>query len=130
MSGLEERSYLRRICLEYVLVGILLSRDGDSKRLRDILIPELLMSEKTRRCLAAIQGLDRNGVDDFLKDVGVVMGTDELATDAIIRTFIGDRKAEVERIAKAIDDAIKSESKRQKQDGKKKDKPGDSAPPE
>ena len=83
-----------------MLAGIMLSRNGDGDRVRDLLRPEMMISDVVSKCVTAVRDKDRGGVAEYLAKRGVQFIDDESAVDAILRTFLFARKREVEKLLK------------------------------
>ena len=81
-----------------ILIGIALaSKEGDSKRVTDQLLPDLLEGYGPSKMLSSIQSKDKDGVVEFLASLGVQLMDGERAVDAILRTHLGDARIELER---------------------------------
>ncbi len=81
--------------LSLVMMGIAIARNGDSKRVTDHVLPEMLMGKLARKGLQSVGCRDREGLQEFLSSIGVTMIDGEMATDAILRTFIDLHEARV-----------------------------------
>jgi hypothetical protein len=95
-----------------ILIGIALaSREGDSRRVTEQLVPELLEGYGPARMLKSIQEKNKDGVVDFLGSLGVNLLENERAVDAILRTHLGDARIELERKLAAVKRAWDAEEK-------------------
>jgi hypothetical protein len=95
-----------------ILIGIALaSREGDSRRVTEQIVPELLEGYGPARMLRSIQEKNKDGVMEFLASVGVQLMDGERAVDAIMRTHLGDARIELERKLAAVKRAWDAEEK-------------------
>jgi hypothetical protein len=95
-----------------ILIGIALaSREGDSRRVTEQLVPELLEGYGPARMLKSIQEKNKEGVVDFLGSLGVNLLENERAVDAILRTHLGDARIELERKLAVVKRAWDAEEK-------------------
>ena len=85
MTTLKESEEL---AMSLIILGIVISRDGDSKRITDHVEPEMFANTIARRGIRSLMTRDRGGVNAFLRVAGVEMVPGEFAVDAIVRTFI------------------------------------------
>jgi TctA family transporter len=74
--------------MSLIILGIAISRDGDSKRITDWVEPEMFSTALAQQGMRALMGRSRHGVAAFLRAAGVEMAPGEMAVDAIIRTLI------------------------------------------
>lgn len=104
---------------EFMLLGAVLTQDGDWDRIRKLIDPKLLDLHGPRVCLKAIADNDRQKIRDFLASVGVQQLDNERAIDAILRTFLLNRKAELEAVLLNVNDSITQENLRAEEKLKK-----------
>ena len=74
--------------MSLIVLGIAISRDGDSKRITEWVEPEMFSTGLAQQGMRALMGRNRHGVAAFLRAAGVEMVDGEYAVDAIIRTLI------------------------------------------
>jgi hypothetical protein len=111
-DGMDRKTQAQGYAVSLILIGIALaSKEGDSQRVTDQLLPDLLEGFGPSRMLAAIQSKDKDGVIEFLASLGVQLLDGERAVDAILRTHLGDARIELERKLAVVKRAWDAEEK-------------------
>ena len=109
---MDRKTQAQGYAVSLILIGIALaSKEGDSQRVTDQLLPDLLEGFGPSRMLAAIQSKDKDGVIEFLASLGVQLLDGERAVDAIMRTHLGDARIELERKLAVVKRAWDAEEK-------------------
>jgi hypothetical protein len=109
---MDRKTQAQGYAVSLILIGIALaSKEGDSQRVTDQLLPDLLEGFGPSRMLAAIQSKDKDGVIEFLASLGVQLLDGERAVDAILRTHLGDARIELERKLSVVKRAWDAEEK-------------------
>ena len=110
---------------ELILCGIMLSQNGDAKRIKELLTPELLQvsgSIGPVKLVRAINEGNAESVWDWLATVGVFRIEEERAVDSVVRQYLSNRKVKLEKVLKHVNEGIRKESKRAESKLEKKEK--------
>lgn len=108
----DQKRQAHQYAISLILIGVALSRTGDSKRVTHGLLPELLEGYGPELALKAIQNKDAAELKRFLATIGVQMLEGELAVDALIREHLTDAKQKLtERLSK-VQESWKAEEER------------------
>lgn len=128
MTEDEQRERANQYAIALILIGVALSRNGDSKRVAWGLLPELLEGHANSAAMRAIQDKDAAALKRFLASIGVQMLDGELAVDALMREQLAYAKQKLTDRLSKVHESWKAEeeravarvaAKREKQDGSK-----------
>lgn len=103
---------------ELILIGVMLSKGVDSKRVRNAVRPELFVGGMTKEMAKAIQEGDADKAWDLFAPWGVQQHADERVIESILRGYLQDRKQQIEEMLASASKALESEINRPTKEGK------------
>lgn len=92
--------------MQLILVGAALADSEKSKLIKERFSAEMLSDKGCELAFQAIVDRDRDMIERFLKLVGVKLGKDELAIDAVARTVLQRAVERHKRLLNASESAI------------------------
>lgn len=107
-----ERKLSESFAISLLLAGVALSRQGDSQRVINALVPAFFDGLGAARILDAAQKKDRAGIQSALAILGVHVLEGELAVDAVLRTHLEIARGRAKEQMTRLDRAWESEEKR------------------
>jgi len=92
--------------MQLLLIGAALADSEKSKLIKERFTSEMLSDKACEIAFQAILDRDRDMIERFLKMVGVKLGADELAIDAVARTVLQRAMERHQRVLDASEAAM------------------------